>query len=106
MEKQGAASGVLKTVTNTGAVIGVSLFETVFAQALPGHIKGSGAHILHTALTRDELMRGFQSVYLWAGCIAALALLSSFLARDRTKEEMSRIARPSADSDERIVELV
>jgi len=75
-DKQGIASGAFKTVSNLGMVIGVTLFEVIFAASIP---KG----ITPATFTPDQLLAGFKNTYVFGSFILLLAFLFSIMARGK-----------------------
>jgi len=76
-ESHGMASGILRTVTNLGAVVGVGIFEIVYSAS--HHNKGIDAG--NSQIPQDLLMSGFSHAFLLAAIAYALALISSLLTR-------------------------
>lgn len=84
---QGSASGVLKTLTNLGAMFGVCLFETIYTLSYPNNMVSTCTHIAKAQVSAAPMLSGFRSAYICGAVICGLALLFSFLARREKARE-------------------
>ncbi|MDD5008813.1 MAG: MFS transporter, partial [Syntrophorhabdaceae bacterium] len=77
--EQGVASGVFTTMTSLGLVFGVSVFETIFSEALPDNIS-----LEVIAQTRPHMMlAGFRHAFIAAGIVTFAAFLFSLFIREK-----------------------
>lgn len=84
--KHGVASGLFNTTTNLSYVFGVAIFETVFANAIPG-IYSTKANLLSTNIPHEILLKGFRSTYILGGLMCLVAFGFSIMVwRQRGKQ--------------------
>jgi len=77
--EQGVASGVFTTMTSLGLVFGVSVFETIFSEALPDNVS-----LEVIAQTRPHIMlAGFRHAFIAAGIVTFAAFLFSLFIREK-----------------------
>jgi hypothetical protein len=78
-EEQGIASGVFTTMTSLGLVFGVSVFETIFSEALPDNVS-----LEVIVQTRPHMMlAGFRHAFIAAGIVTFAAFLFSLFIREK-----------------------
>ncbi|WOF17157.1 MFS transporter [Methanoplanus sp. FWC-SCC4] len=85
-EDSGIISSLMMTVRDTGASVGVAVFETIFAAIIYAEI--AAYHITSTApveIKRGLLVSGFQLTFLSAAVICIVAIAFSYFAKDREK---------------------
>jgi EmrB/QacA subfamily drug resistance transporter len=72
-QHQATASGVLKTLSSMGQVLGVCLFETLYAHFQSMNVAGPASD--------DALFRGFRAAFILAAVFALLGALASLQTR-------------------------
>ena len=80
---QGIVSGIFKTGTNLGLILGVCLFELVFEQALVHGSGLSGKNIFDVTIPTGILNSGFRFAYITGIITNVLALVFSIISRDK-----------------------
>jgi EmrB/QacA subfamily drug resistance transporter len=80
--RQGLVSASFRMVGRIGMTFGVCLFETIFSMMIP-HAGKSSVTTLKT-VSGTTLLDAFSRIYLVGSAIFVLALVFSWLARDRT----------------------
>lgn len=79
---RGVASSAMMTLRNTGSVMGVALFATVFLQVVFSTASVTGGPT-HVQVAEAALVPGFQAAFLGGALVCILALLLSGAAQDR-----------------------
>jgi len=80
---QGIVSGIFKTGTNLGLILGVCLFELVFEQALVHGSGLSGKNIFDVTIPTGILNSGFRFAYITGIITNVLALVFSIISREK-----------------------
>ena len=88
-EKQlGSISALFNTATNLGNVLGVCVFELIFAMALPGLASGGTAGLAQAPV--GSLVSGFSGAYVLGGGLCLLGVGLSILGgKDRRRQVLS-----------------
>jgi EmrB/QacA subfamily drug resistance transporter len=76
IDRHGMSSGILRTVTNLGSVIGVGLLGTVYSLSIPG-TGGNGA------ISQEAVIAGVHSAIIVAMLLYSAAFICALLTRDR-----------------------
>ena len=83
INKQGTASGVFKTITNLGMVLGIALFEVVFSSSIP-------SSITHETYQPGMFVPGFHNVYVFGALIMVVAFYFSFMVKGKKVSPKAR----------------
>lgn len=86
-EHHGAASALLKTITNMGSAFGICIFETVFTLHIPDDIVKGGQSLMGSHVSPGILMSGLQASYLCGCLFCLLSLLFTFMTGHRRSRQ-------------------
>jgi EmrB/QacA subfamily drug resistance transporter len=86
-EHQGAASGILKTLSNLGAMMGVCLCESMYTMGFPKNPAGTGVHIAHPGISPEIMQAGFHHAYFFMAALGTCAFIASFFAKRETRQQ-------------------
>jgi len=80
--EEGMASSLMMTMRNIGALIGVTAFETIFAETIHGS-KASLSGAAFSEMGSAILVKGFHNAFVFGVVVGIITLVLSCLARDR-----------------------
>lgn len=82
-EMQGAASGIMKALGNTGIILGIVIFQIAFSETL---LAGGAAALSQDplAVPMPALAAGFRAAFLLAAALSLAAVFFAWHARDLT----------------------
>ena len=78
-EMAGVSSSVMMTIRNGGAVLGVAIFETIFA----GTVGNAASEKIHSGISAGLFMTGFKHAFLAGAGLAFMAFLLFLWVKDR-----------------------
>lgn len=78
-EMEGVTSSVMMTIRNGGAVLGVAIFETIFA----GTVGAAAGENIHSGISNALLMTGFSRAFLAGAGFAFMAFLLFLWVKDQ-----------------------
>jgi len=85
--EQGVVSGIFKTGTNLGLILGVCIFELVFEQAIVHRAAIHNMSIFDANIPSSILFSGFRFVYISGVLINVMALVFSISVKDDSKNK-------------------
>lgn len=93
-EKAGEASGIIRNSNNLGMVMGICIFELIYAHSIPAHSTG----LKNTSLELVKAMPGFQLtgfhyVYITGACLCVIALILASAIRNNPAKIQSQEAK-------------
>lgn len=79
---QGIVSGIFKTATNMGIIVGVCVFDFVFEQAIAHRLPVPPHNIFDAIIPQEILYSSFRVVYIAGLILNAVAMIFSFMVRE------------------------
>ena len=80
-DMKGAASGVMKTLGNTGIILGIVIFQIAFSETLLAG-QAVAQHTDPFTIPMPEIAAGFQAAFVLAGALCLAAAFFAWHARD------------------------